>query len=148
MCGLVATAPTSAMQQMTRQEAELLQTEQFFEEQIERSQEKFWERIRNVFMLWCGMATFDRVFTETTPEVSKAFFWKGHPKSSYVLGSLGALITLREFFSMIGDVRKIAECTRLIMLVRQQLADLEDKRRLRRPAPKPEEAPADNQSQN
>lgn len=145
MCGLVATAPMGAMQQMTRQEAELLQTEQFFEEQIERSQEKFWERIRSVFMLWCGVTTVDYIFTNTAEE---AKLWKGHAKSSYALGGLGALITLRELFSMIGDVRKIAECTRLIMLVRQQLADLEDKRRLRRPAPKPEEAPADNQSQN
>lgn len=128
---LSASASLSAMQQISPQEAQLLQTEHVFDEQIAQSVDKLWERVRAVVMLWCGVAGYDIL---CSPLVDEAALIKGHARSSYVFGGLGLVVTLREVAAMVGDLRKVAEAQQIIAVVRQQLADLEEKRRLRRPA--------------
>jgi len=128
---LLASAPLSAMQQISPQEAQLMQTEHVFDEQISQSVDKLWERVRALVMLWCGVAGYDILCWAI---VDKATLIKGHPRSSYVFGGLGLIVTLREVAAMVGDLRKVAEAKQVIELVHKQLAEIEEKRRLRRPA--------------
>ena len=122
----------SAMQQMSPQEAQLLQTEHVFDEQRAQSEDKLWERVRALVALWCGVAGYDIVCTRFGADEDALI--KGHARSSYVFGGLGLILTLREIAAMVGDLRKMAEANQVIKIVHKQLADIEEKRRFRRPA--------------
>lgn len=125
-------SPLSAMQEMSPQEAQHMQTKYLCEEQIAQSFDKMWERVRVLVMLWCGVAGYDKISAEFS---DAGYTIKGHTRGACVFGTLGLIVTLRELIAMVGDLRKVAEAKQIIALIHKQLDKLEeDRRSARRPA--------------